>query len=109
MGFSVTPKMHGMESHVVRQMGTIPGGIGKLMEHWIEQYYQTSFRFDQAYCCIGTLVGQAAIQSSAEKRGRNPTSPIKQNVTGKKICWNTKKKRPFNHSSLMFMKMSRMR
>ena len=41
MGFSVTPKMHGMESHVVRQMRTIPGGIGKIMEHWIEQYHQT--------------------------------------------------------------------
>ncbi len=27
MGFSVTPKIHGMESHVVRQMGTIPGGL----------------------------------------------------------------------------------
>ena len=57
-----------------------------------EQYHQIGFRFDQAYCPVGSLVGQAAIQSSAEKRGRNPTSPIKQNVTGKKICWNTKKR-----------------
>ena len=72
MGFSVTPKMHGMESHVVRQMGTIPGGIGKLMEHWIEQYNQTGFRFDLAYCHVGSLVGQAAIRSSAETRARNP-------------------------------------
>jgi len=29
-----------MESHVVRQMRTTPGGIGMLMEHWIEQYHQ---------------------------------------------------------------------
>ena len=72
MGFSITPKMHGMESHVVRQMRTIPGGIGKLMEHWIEQYHQTGFRFDMAYCRVGSLVGQAAIRSSAEKRARNP-------------------------------------
>jgi hypothetical protein len=72
MGFSVTPKMHGMESHVVRQMGTIPGGIGKLMEHWIEQYHQTGFRFDLAYCRVGSLVGQATIRSSTEKRARNP-------------------------------------
>ncbi len=61
MGFSVTPKMHGMESHVVRQMRTTPGGIGMLMEHWIEQYHQIGFRFDQAYCRVGSLVGQAAI------------------------------------------------
>jgi hypothetical protein len=61
MGFSVTPKMHGMESHVVRQMRTIPGGIGMLMEHWIEHYHQTGYQFDLAYCRVGSLVGQAAI------------------------------------------------
>ncbi len=72
MGFSIIPKMHGMEKHVVTQMQTIPGGIGKLMEHWIEQYYQTGHRFDLAYCCVGSLSGQAAIHSSVEKRGRNP-------------------------------------
>ena len=30
MGFSVTPKMHWMESHVVREMRTTPGGIGMI-------------------------------------------------------------------------------
>ena len=50
MGLSITPKMHGMECHVVNQMQTIPGGIGRLMEHWIEQYHQTGFRFDLSYC-----------------------------------------------------------
>jgi hypothetical protein len=53
MGFSITPKMHGMEKHVVTQMQTIPGGIGKLMEHWIEQYHQIGYRFDLAYCRVG--------------------------------------------------------
>ena len=73
MGFSVKPKLHGMESHVVvTQMRTITGGVGKLMEHWIEQYHQTSFRFDLAYCCVGSLVRKAAIRSSADKRARNP-------------------------------------
>jgi len=71
MGFSITPKMHGMEKHVVTQMQTIPGGIGKLMEHWIEQYHQIGHRFDMAYCRVGSLTGQAAICSSVEKRGRN--------------------------------------
>lgn len=72
MGISITPKMHGMECHVVNQMRTIPGGIGRLMEHWIEQYHQIGFRFDMSYCRAGTLKGQADIRSSAEKRGRNP-------------------------------------
>jgi hypothetical protein len=64
--------MHGMEKHVVTQMQTIPGGIGKLMEHWIEQYHHTGHRFDMAYCRVGSLLGQAAIRSSVEERGRNP-------------------------------------
>ena len=33
MGYSVTQKMHGMETHIVTQMRSIAGGIGKLMEH----------------------------------------------------------------------------
>ncbi len=72
MGFSITPKMHEMEKHAIIQMQTIPGGIDKLMEHWIEQYHQTGHRFDLAYCPVGSLSGQAAICSSVEKRGRNP-------------------------------------
>jgi hypothetical protein len=72
MGFSITPKMHGMEKHVVTQMQTIPGGIGKLMEHWIEQYHQTGHRFDLAYCRVGSLSGQVAICSSVRMRGCNP-------------------------------------
>ena len=61
-----------MEKHVVTQMQSIPGGIGKLMEHWIEQYHQIGHRLDMAYCHVGSLTGQAAIRSSVEKRGRNP-------------------------------------
>ena len=72
MGFSVTPKMHGMEHHVVTQMRNIPGGLGRLMEHWIEQYHQIGYRLDLAYCRVGSLVGQAAIRSRVEKRGMNP-------------------------------------
>jgi hypothetical protein len=72
MKIPITPKMHGMECHVVDQMRNILGGIGKLMEHWMEQYHQIGYRFDMAYCRAGSLKGQADIRSSAEKRGRNP-------------------------------------
>jgi hypothetical protein len=72
MKIPITPKMHGMECHVVDQMRNILGGIGKLMEHWMEHYHQVGYRFDMAYCRAGSLKGQADIRSSAEKRGRNP-------------------------------------
>ncbi len=50
MGISGTPKMHGMEMHVVNQMQNTPGGIGRMMEHWIKQYHQIGYRLDVAYC-----------------------------------------------------------
>jgi len=66
-------------------MRTIPGGIGKLMEHWIEQYHQTGFRFDLAYCHVGSLVGQAAIGSRAEKRAHNPRVQLNKMLLQKRF------------------------
>eukprot|EP00984_Skeletonema_dohrnii_P009920 scaffold3819_cov98-Skeletonema_dohrnii-CCMP3373.AAC.7 len=31
MGFSITPKIHGLECHLVHQMRTVPGGIAMLI------------------------------------------------------------------------------
>lgn len=47
MGISIKPKMHAI---AVRQMRAIPGGISKLMEHWVEQYHQIGYWYDQSYC-----------------------------------------------------------
>lgn len=81
MGISVTLNMYGMEKHIVLQIQTKPGGIGRLMEHWMEQYHQIGYRFDLAYCHIGKLEGKAAIPSSNEH-----TSLREQ------ICWDKKEK-----------------
>ena len=40
MGCSVTPKVHLMWRHVEEQMKTIPGGLGKKREDWVEQLHQ---------------------------------------------------------------------
>ena len=66
MGLSVTSKAHGMENHVVGQMRSIPGGIGKSMENWVEQYHQTGYRFDMSYCRAGKLENQALIKNGEE-------------------------------------------
>ena len=68
MGLSVTPKAHGMEHHVVPQMRRIPGGIGKLMENWVEQYHQDGYRYDVSYCRAGLLWNRR--RSEAEWRSR---------------------------------------
>jgi hypothetical protein len=58
--------MHGMEVHVVNQMGNIPGGIGRMMEHWIKQYNQTGYQFDVAYCRVGLMKMAADICAQSE-------------------------------------------
>jgi hypothetical protein len=49
MGFSITPKMHGLECHLVHQMRTVPGVIAMLIEHWVEQYHQTSAAMERIW------------------------------------------------------------
>ncbi|KAL7528525.1 hypothetical protein ACHAXR_003576, partial [Thalassiosira sp. AJA248-18] len=84
MDFSITPKMHGMEKHVVDQMRSIPGGISKLIEHWVEQYHQVGHRYDLSYCRAGTLENQAAIRSRLEKRARHPRVKMNKKLLEKK-------------------------
>jgi hypothetical protein len=62
-----------------------------LMEHWIEQYHQTGFRLDMAYCCVGSLSGQAAIQSSTKKRAHNPRVQLNKQLFKKRIVGIRKK------------------
>ena len=49
MGFSITPKMHGLECHLVHLMRTIPGGIHQMIEHWVEQYHQKAAEMERIW------------------------------------------------------------
>jgi hypothetical protein len=49
MGFSITPKLHGLECHLVHQMRTVPGGIAMLIEHWVEQYHQRATEMERIW------------------------------------------------------------
>ena len=92
MNFSITPKMHGMEKHVVSQMRKIRGGIAKLIEHWVEQYHQIGHRYDLSYCRAGTLKKQAAIWLSMEKRARHPIVKLNKKRLVEKYQGHRKKK-----------------
>ena len=72
MGLSVTPKAHGMEHHAVPQMRRVQGGIGKLMENWVEHYHQVGYRYDVSFCRAGSLQNQAGIRSRMESRACHP-------------------------------------
>ena len=46
LGYSVTPKYHGAEAHIVQQMRDTMGGLYEFDESWMEQYHQTGYTFD---------------------------------------------------------------
>ena len=46
---SITLKMHGTEDHPYKQMRDIPGGIGRLMEYWIEKFHQDESAMDHIH------------------------------------------------------------
>jgi hypothetical protein len=71
MGISITPKMHGMDMHVVNHKQNIPGGIGRMMEHWIEQYHQIGYQFDVACCPVGSMKLATNVQARSERRTSN--------------------------------------
>ena len=52
MVFSVTPKQHGMECHAVTQMKNIQEGIVSMVEHWVEQYHQVGFKYNNTFRLI---------------------------------------------------------
>ena len=56
MGFSITPKLYGLEDHLVYQMRTIPGGIAQLIEHWVEQYHQEATEMERLWCSVSHSV-----------------------------------------------------
>jgi hypothetical protein len=92
MGISITPKVHGTQFHAVYQMRTIPGGIAKLAEDWVEQYHQSGFRYDLCYCRVGDLKQQAVIRSRAEHRARNPKVVMRKDMLDKRFKGMRKRK-----------------
>ena len=66
MGLSVPPKAHGMERHVVAQMRRIQGGIMKMLEHWVEQYHQTGYKYDEMWRTMGDEAKKARVRARME-------------------------------------------
>jgi uncharacterized protein Yka (UPF0111/DUF47 family) len=69
---SITPKLHGMEKHVVDQMKRIPGGIALLMEYWIEKYHQTGSTFDRKHRHARSILDAAEMRVSSDTKRSHP-------------------------------------
>ena len=66
LNFSVTPKTHGMETHVVAQMRQFAGGLAKLIEHWVEHYHQIGHGYDMHWINQPNEERKAVIRSNRE-------------------------------------------
>jgi hypothetical protein len=73
LNFSITPKLHVMECHVVHQMRTIPGGLAFLHEQWIEHYHQKGHKNDKMWQTL-SHEKQAGLVANKECRQRHPDS-----------------------------------
>ena len=71
MGMAVTPKAHGMEDHVVNQMRSTPGGIVRMIEHWVERYHQVGFRYDDKWQNLKGEERKAKVRSHREHIAAN--------------------------------------
>ena len=94
MEISITPKVHGTQYHAVHQMRTIPGGIAKLGEDWIEKYHQDGFRYDFCFSRVGDLEKQAVIRARCEQRARNPQVVMRRELVANRFEGKRKKKGP---------------
>ena len=72
LGFSVTPKTHGMEKHVVDQMRRVKGGFKKLIEHWVEHYHQVGHRYDIKWQNQKNELLKAVIRARLEYTASHP-------------------------------------
>ena len=62
--FSITPKLHAVECHVVYQMRNVPG-FAHMLEQWIEHYHQIGHRYDSQWKGQ-TLEKQAELRANRE-------------------------------------------
>jgi len=70
--FSITPKLHAVECHVVYQMRTVEG-FPYMLEQWIEQYHQKGHRMDTQWHGQ-SLEHQSRLVSAKEHTLQRPES-----------------------------------
>ena len=68
MGYSVTPKYHGAEAHIVNQMRDTVGGLYEFDEQWMEQYHQTGYTFDMKYRNQRSEIRKAKVIAANNRR-----------------------------------------
>ena len=89
MGFSITPKYHGAEMHLVWQMRRCKGGLMEFDESWTEQYHQTGYNFDMKLRNMGSEKRKAEVRAAQDRRANRPQTiearaKLKMHKTGKR-------------------------
>jgi hypothetical protein len=90
MGLSVTSKFHGVEKHLVEQIRSTRGGIGKKYEYWMEKYHQDGVKQDMKHRMTKSLDNLAKM---ALKRQSISSLPRVQEKIQQKIQQHSRGKR----------------
>ena len=88
--FSITPKLHAVECHVVYQMRTVEG-FPYMLEQWIEQYHQKGHRMDTQWHGQ-SLEHQSRLVSAKEHTLQRPESKKAAAKIGKYFGVKTRKR-----------------
>ena len=83
LGLSVTPKLHGLECHVVPQMRSF-GGIKDVLEYWVEQEHQIGNRKDIDWMSQ-SFASQAKLRARHEVSSRNQSTIVAKQAVKKKF------------------------
>ena len=72
MNLSVTVKSHGVEDLLLYRMKKITGGIGKLIEQWVEKYHQVGSQCDDTWRLMPSDYMRAKTRAKREYVGTDP-------------------------------------
>ena len=67
LDLSVMVKLHLLERHAISHMCKFPGGLGPLVEDWVERYHQIVFRLEEQNKRTSTLEGKSRAFSERQE------------------------------------------
>lgn len=102
LGFSITPKLHGIECHLVHQMRNVPG-FCHMLEQWIEKYHQDAHKMDLWWKMFGTRE-QGVLRAKRERRAQHPKTKIAKKKVESKFVGVRKRPRKATTTAKMNIK-----
>ena len=80
----MTVKLHLLERHAISQMCAFDGGLGTLVEDWVERYHQIGFQLEEQNKRTSTLEGRVKAFSEHQELINN-VEVMNRDLQGRKV------------------------